>query len=127
MAKAIAKKGEMALPEGTLLADVREMILSARAQVARAVDAGLVTLYWNVGRRIHQDILKEKRADYGERIVSAVGRQLGIEFGRGFSEKSIRHMIRFAEAFPDRQIVSALQRQLTWTHFTRQLHKFRRR
>jgi len=117
MAKAVAKKGEIALREGNLLADLREMILGARVQVARAVDAGLVTLYWNMGRRIRQDILKEKRADYGERIVSAVGRELGMEFGRGFSEKSIRHMIRFAEAFPDKQIVSALQRQLTWSRF----------
>jgi predicted nuclease of restriction endonuclease-like (RecB) superfamily len=117
MAKAIAKKSEIALRERNLLADLREMILGARVQMARAVDAGLVALYWNVGRRIRQDILKEKRADYGERIVSAMGRELGMEFGRGFSEKSLWHMIRFAEAFPDKQIVSALQRQLTWTHF----------
>jgi predicted nuclease of restriction endonuclease-like (RecB) superfamily len=41
---------------------------------------------------------------------------LEIEFGRGFSEKSLRHMIRFAEVFPDDKIVSALRRQLTWTH-----------
>ncbi len=27
-------------------------------------------------------------------------------------------MVRFAAAFPDEQIVSALRRQLTWTHFT---------
>ncbi len=40
------------------------------------VDAGLAILYWNVGRRIRLDILKEKRADYGERIVSALQRQL---------------------------------------------------
>ena len=39
MAKAIAKKGQVALREGTLLTDLREMILGARAQVARAVDA----------------------------------------------------------------------------------------
>ena len=44
------------------------------------------------------------------------------EFGRGFSEKSLRHMIRFAEAFPDEQIVSALRRQLTWTHFKRLIY-----
>jgi predicted nuclease of restriction endonuclease-like (RecB) superfamily len=61
--------------------------------------------------------LKQKRADYGEKIVAATGRQLEREFGRGFSEKSLRHMIRFAQAFPDEQIVSALRRQLTWTHF----------
>ena len=40
-----------------------------------------------------------------------------MEFGRGFSEKSLRHMIRFVEAFPDFRIVSALLRQLSWTHF----------
>jgi predicted nuclease of restriction endonuclease-like (RecB) superfamily len=117
MAKAIAKKGEVALREGTLLTDLREMILGARVQVARAVDAGLVTLYWSVGRRIRRDILKEKRAEYGERIVSAVGRQLGMEFGRGFSEKNLRRMVQFATVFPDKRIVAALLRQLSWSHF----------
>ena len=100
-----------------LLADVRELILQARAGVARAVDSGLTTLYWHVGQRIRQDILKEKRAEYGRKIVSALGTQLEMEFGRGFSEKSLRHMIRFVEAFHDFQIVSALLRQLSWTHF----------
>lgn len=100
-----------------LLTDVRGLILAAREQVARAVDSGLVTLYWHIGRRIHQDILKEKRAEYGAQIVSALGRQLEAEFGRGFSEKSLRHMVRFAETFPDERIVSALRRQLGWTHF----------
>ena len=46
-----------------------------------------------------------------------MGRQLETEFGRGFSVKSLRHMLRFADAFPDEQIVSALRRQLGWTHF----------
>jgi DUF1016 N-terminal domain len=100
-----------------LISDVRALILQAREGVARAVDSALTTLYWHIGRRIVQDVLKEKRAGYGEEIVSALGRQLEQEFGRGFSGKSLHHMIRFAEAFPDEQIVSALRRQLTWTHF----------
>ncbi len=85
--------------------------------MAQTVNAGLATLYWNVGRRVGQEVLGGERADYGERIVSAVGRQLAREYGRGFSEKSLRHMIRFAQVFPDEKIVSALRRQLTWTHF----------
>ena len=59
-----------------LLADVRELIVQSREGVARAVDAGLTTLYWHVGQRIRQDILKEKRAGYGEQIVSALSAQL---------------------------------------------------
>ena len=80
-------------------------------------DPRLTTLYWYVGQRIRQDILKEKRADYGEQIVSALSAQLEREFGRGFGEKNLRRMIQFAEVFPDREIVVSLMRQLTWTHF----------
>ena len=118
MRKSVAKKGEMAPLEGKLLADLREMILGTRAQVARAVDAGLVSLYWNVGRRIREDILKEKRAGYGEKIVSSLGTQLETEFGRRFSKRNLFRMIRFAETFPDFPIVQALTAQLGWTHFT---------
>jgi predicted nuclease of restriction endonuclease-like (RecB) superfamily len=85
--------------------------------VARAVDSALTTLYWHVGRRVRQDILREKRAEYGEQIVSALSAQLELEFGRGFGEKNLRRMIQFAEAFPDEKIVAALRRQLGWTHF----------
>ena len=101
----------------TLLKDLRELIAEARQDVARQVNSTLVHLYWRVGKRIRQDILKEKRAEYGEQIVSAVSRELAAEFGQGFSEKNLRHMIRFAEGFPDEEIVSALRRQLSWTHF----------
>jgi len=102
-----------------LLTDVRELIVQAREGLARAVDAGLTTLYWHVGQRIRQDILKEKRAGYGEQIVSALSAQLEQEFGRGFGEKNLRRMIQFAEAYPDREIVVSLLRQLGWTHFLR--------
>jgi len=100
-----------------LLGDVRKMIQAARQKVAHAVDARLVTLYWQIGQRVRHDILQLKRAEYGEGIVSTLGRQLSAEFGRGFDEKSLRHMLRFAEAFNEETIVSALGRQLTWTHF----------
>jgi predicted nuclease of restriction endonuclease-like (RecB) superfamily len=77
----------------------------------------LVLLYWQIGRRIRQDILQEKRAEYGRRIVSALGTQLTARFGEGFGTRNLFHMIRFAEVFPDLVIVSALRTQLGWTHF----------
>ena len=103
-------------PAKALGRDIRALILSARESVAYAVNAELTTLYWQIGTRIRQDILKEKRAEYGEEIVQALSAQLEMEFGQGFGAKSLRHMVRFAEVFPDDQIVSALRRQLTWTH-----------
>lgn len=102
---------------GKMLDDIRTLIQETRAQVATAVNASLTLLYWRIGKRMNDEILNRERAEYGAQIVSAAGRQLELEFGRGFSEKSLRHMIRFSEVFPDEAIVSALRRQLSWTHF----------
>jgi hypothetical protein len=117
MAKAPGVLAKVAKPTASLLRELRGLIAETRADVARAVNAGLVALNWRIGRRIRTEILRERRAEYGEHIVSALGRQLAVEFGRGFSEKNLRHMVRFAEVFPDERIVSALRRQLSWTHF----------
>lgn len=100
-----------------LVADVRELILSARQTVARGVNAALVLLYWKIGQRIRADILNEERADYGQKIVATRSRQLATEFGNGFHEKNLRRMIQFAETFPDERIVVTLSRQLGWSHF----------
>lgn len=70
-----------------------------------------------MGKRIRQDILKEKRAEYGEQIVATLSRQLVIEFGNGYSRPNLFRMIRFAEVFADEEIVSTLSRQLSWSHF----------
>jgi predicted nuclease of restriction endonuclease-like (RecB) superfamily len=99
-----------------LLSDLRSMIHIARSHVAREVNSTLVTLYWQIGRRIREDILRSKRAEYGQQILSALSRELSAEFGQGFSEKNLWHMIRFAEVFPDEKILSALRRELSWTH-----------
>jgi predicted nuclease of restriction endonuclease-like (RecB) superfamily len=100
-----------------LVADLRKMIDESRQVVSETVNAALVVLYWNVGKRIRADILKETRAEYGEQIVYALSRELAAEFGRGFSEPNLRNMIRFAEVFSDQEILYALSRELSWTHF----------
>lgn len=99
-----------------LAADIRQMIEGARQQVAQAVNAGLTALYWQIGTRIRQDILKERRAEYGAEIVATLSRQLVPDFGRGFEEKTLRRMVQFAEVFPDPGIVATLGRQLGWSH-----------
>lgn len=93
------------------------MITGAREQVARTVNSGLTVLYWHIGTRIREDLLKEKRAEYGKKIVQAVAGQLTTEFGRGWSRSNLFQMVRFAELFPDLQIVQSLTGQLSWTHF----------
>lgn len=100
-----------------LTTELGAWIEDARKQVAVTANAALTTLYWRIGHRVSTEVLGGGRAEYGEQIVSAVGRQLEARYGRGFGEKSLRHMVRFAEAFPDAEIVAALRRQLSWSHF----------
>lgn len=116
--KSLSAKGKTAIsPPARLLDDVRSLIEQARSDVARSVNSALVMLYWQVGKRIRVDVLKQKRALYGEQIVATLSRQLAAEFGRGFGKRNLSRMMRFTEVFPDLEIVSALRTQLGWTHF----------
>ena len=95
-----------------LIADIRILIKEAKAGLAATVNSALTMLYWRIGQRIHTEVLQGERGGYGEQIMTTLAQQLEIEYGRGFSTKNLRHMVRFAEAFPDMKIVSTLSRQL---------------
>jgi len=97
--------------------EIKSLIEQVRSDVAASVNAQLTLLYWQIGKRVRDEILKGERAEYGEQIVVSLARQLEQEYGRGFSHKNLRHMLRFAEVFPDGNIVSTLSRQLAWSHF----------
>jgi len=100
-----------------LVRDIRRLIEEARSTVATTVNATLTMLYWRVGKRINEEILKGERAEYGEKIVHALSAQLQQEYGRGFTKRNLFNMIRFAQVFPQEEIVAALRTQLSWTHF----------
>lgn len=104
-------------PLGRLLEDIRTLIEGTRRQTVTAINSGLTQLYWRIGQRIRVEVLAGERAAYGKHIVMTLSGQLTRDYGRSFSDKNLRHMVRFAEVFPDEQIVYALSRQLTWTHF----------
>ena len=99
-----------------LLVDIRQLIDGARQRAAAAVNAELTLLYWRIGRRINADVLQEKRAEYGKQIVATLARQLTAAYGKGWSENQLRHCLHLAETFPDEPILSAVRRELSWTH-----------
>jgi len=70
-----------------LLGDIPELIEETRSAVATTVNTGLSMLYWWIGKRINEELLKGKRAEYGEEIVSTLSRQLTVEYGSGFAAK----------------------------------------
>ena len=103
--------------DGTLLCDLRGLIEETRTHVATTVNAALTMLYWRIGQRINEEVLKGERAAYGAEILQTVSAKIMVEYGNSFSEKNLRRMIQFSEVFPDEQILVSLIRHLSWTHF----------
>jgi hypothetical protein len=77
----------------------------------------LTLLFWNVGKRIQEEVFKNERAAYGKQIVTTVSLQLAEKYGKNFEEKNVRRMIRFAQEFSDYNILPPLVAQLSWSHF----------
>lgn len=99
-----------------LLADIRQLIDAARQRTAAAVNAELTMLYWQIGRRIHTELLQGQRAEYGKQVVSALAAHLTREYGKGWGEQQLWRCLRIAESFPDEQILSTVCKELNWTH-----------
>jgi len=99
-----------------LIKEIKQLIEQSRQKVAVAVNSEISLLYWQIGKRINSDILNNKRAEYGKQIIATLSQQLTLEYGRGWSEKQLRHCIHFAETFSDEKIVYTLCRQLSWSH-----------
>lgn len=68
--------------KNTILSDLRQLIDDCRNKVAVAVNAGLTTMYWHIGERINRDVLFGERAEYGQKIVAPLARQLTEEYPR---------------------------------------------
>jgi len=100
-----------------LVGDIRHMIDETRSAVAVAVNSGLTLLYWRIGKRLNEEILKGGRSEYGKQILATVSQELSGEYGRGFNYSALTRMARFAEALPQKKIVATLSQELRWSHF----------
>jgi len=103
-------------PSDRLFQEIKQLIDVAKQRAAVAINAERTLLYWQVGKRIQTEVLQGQRAEYGKQIIVSLSQQLTQTYGRGWSEKQLRHCLHFAETFPDEQIVSTLRRELSWTH-----------
>ena len=99
-----------------LLEELRGLIAQSHASIAATVNSAMSVLYWELGHRINADILQNQRASYGQEVVSSLAKALSLEFGKGWSEKHLRHCLRAAETFQNKEIFYALSRELSWTH-----------
>ncbi len=100
-----------------IFTSIKELINQTKQDIAISVNSALTLLYWNIGKSINDDILKNKRANYGKQVVAELSKQLTLEYGRGYTKRNLENMIKFAQVFSDINIVHSLSAKLTWTHF----------
>ena len=100
-----------------LISEISLLIEQSQRHIATQANSALTQLFWQIGKRINDEILLNKRADYGKQIVVTLSEKLMTRYGRSFEEKNLRRMLQFNEQFEDFSIVVTLSRQLSWSHF----------
>ena len=81
-----------------LLGDIKSRIRQAQNRAALAVNAELVRLYWDVGGLI---LARQQLEGWGAAVIPRLSRDLHNELPelKGFSERNIGYMIRFAREY----------------------------
>ncbi|MDY7231718.1 PDDEXK nuclease domain-containing protein [Hyalangium rubrum] len=114
-ALAVPRSRRLTGDEDTRFAEVIALIEAARGRAYQAVNAELVSLYWQLGEYISRKIAS---AEWGDGVVEELAASLARRFPglRGFTRPNLFRMRQFYEAYRSNRKVSALLRQLPWTH-----------
>ncbi|MGB5915198.1 MAG: PDDEXK nuclease domain-containing protein [Phormidesmis sp.] len=97
------------------LSELKTRIRTAQLRAVQSINTEVTLLYWEVGRDILQRQVSE---GWGSKVVSRLSKDLKREFPdmKGFSTRNLNYMRKFAEAYPDREIVQRSAAQIPWRH-----------
>ena len=102
--------------ESQLYNDVCQIIDGARGRIATYVNTEACLTNWYVGKRIKEDVLYNKRAEYGKQVVKNLSIKLTERYGSGWGYEKLKHCVRSAYLFSEEEIRYATRTQLNWTH-----------
>ena len=84
-----------------LFQDACVIIEQAQTAAYRAVNETLIKRNWLLGMRIQHEVLKYKRADYGEQVIANLANQLTKRFGRGYKKSNLYLFVSFYQEHPN--------------------------
>jgi predicted nuclease of restriction endonuclease-like (RecB) superfamily len=116
MRKSVSKKKVSVPKKSNLYDQVYTLIDQSKQRIYAAFNQELTQLNWNVGKLIQQDILKNRKAGYGEKVITNLSIKLTREFGTGWSSQQLWNCLYTVETFPSWKILSTLSRELSWSH-----------
>ena len=102
-----------------LVNEISSIITNARNNVSKQVNSELLNAYWNIGRVIVENELKNNRGEYGKKQLLAISKNLTNKFGKGFSLSNLYNMKMFYTKYPIFQSVTG---KLSWTHYCELLY-----
>lgn len=93
--------------------EVKAKIQKQRISVILNANSSMICLYWNIGRAI---LKKQKEEGWGAKVIDRMARDLKLAFPEmsGFSPRNIKYMRKFAECWPDFEIVQLVVAQIPW-------------
>jgi len=106
-------KSEMDIPYFELRDTIITRIKETRLRYIIQANAGMIELYWNIGK----DILRRQESEgWGAKVIDRLSADLKEEFPEmdGFSPRNLKYMRRFAENWTDPVIVQQPVAQLQW-------------
>lgn len=102
--------------------EIKQILNQARKKSYSAINSAMVDAYWSIGKRIFEEEQQgQKRAEYGKELIKILSNELTIEFGKGFSERSLREYRQFYLLFQETEKWRTLFAKLSWSHFQRSL------
>ncbi len=98
-----------------LLDDLKERVKSSRYKAAISVNKELILLYHHIGNEI---LKSQANNSWGAKVIKQLSRDLRSEFPdiKGFSERNLVYMRKFACEYPDIAFTQEVLAQLTWYH-----------
>jgi len=80
------------------LAQIKTRIQTSRVRAVLSVNAELIYLYWDIGRMIDT---RQKKEGWGAGVIPKLSKDISNELSevKGFSERNIGYMIRFAREY----------------------------
>ncbi len=83
---------------GKLLTEIKGRIHQAQQRAFLSANAEMIAMYWDIGRMIHR---RQKEKGWGAGIIPKLATDLKNELPevKGFSERNIGYMIRFAREY----------------------------
>jgi len=107
----------MTLPSNypTILNALKQKIQAAQIKAVLAVNEHLLLLYWDLGQAILE---QQAQSGWGGKVIQQLAKDLKKAFPdqKGFSERNLKYMRLFADAYPDRLFVQQVVAQIPWSH-----------